>query len=114
MAELIPRFIEQVAGSQAVRPHRGLSRRAERAVDRQLAYGCERAPHAQADTYASHALVDGAAFVAATALQRMGELSAQEAYLTGRTPHAERRFCAIADSYAVLAAQAVAKMGACQ
>ena len=112
--QLIPRIRERLATAAETGGYfRALSARAERAMNRELEVGTVRAAHFQADAYAAHARIDSISLVTRTALQRVGELSVDEANATARTPHAEPRFRAIVDAYAILAAQVIAELGYC-
>jgi hypothetical protein len=88
-----------------------IPRKVQRAVDAQIAGGLVRATHAQADAYAAHARVEGASYVARTGMQRVAELSADEARYTAQNPMAEHRYRAIADSFAALVNNEVIKLG---
>jgi hypothetical protein len=88
-----------------------IPKRVQRAVDTQVASGLIRAARAQADTYAAHTRVEGASYVARTGMQRVAELSADEARYTAQNPMAEHRYRAIADSFAALVTNEVIKLG---
>ncbi len=111
MADLIrQRVADQVT---PLHPYQSLSLRGERALRREREVSAVRGAHFQGDAYVAHVRIDTISLVARTGLQRVGELSVEEANLTARTPHAEPRFRAITDAYAVLVAQVIAELGYC-
>lgn len=85
-------------------------RKVQKAVDAQVGRGLVRAARAQADTYAAHTRMEGAAYLAHTGMQHVAELSAEEERYAARHPLAEGRFRAIVDAYASLVCSEVVNL----
>ncbi len=90
---------------------RRLARDVQRAVDGETARGIVRGTRAQADTYAAHKRVQGAAFVTHTALRETAHLSAIEGEYIQQAPLGELRYKLLVDTFASEAAYEVSKLG---
>jgi hypothetical protein len=111
MSNIMPRVSDTLLGATDANLLPRVPRRVQQAVDTQVGRGLVRAARAQADTYAAHTRVEGASFVARTGMQRVAELSAEEAHYSAQMPMAEPRFRVIADALASVVAGEVIKLG---
>jgi hypothetical protein len=88
-----------------------LTREVQRAVDRQAGLAVVRATAAQADAYEANTRVELAAFVTETGLSLAARLSRHEEELIQGAPLGEARYKHLVDSFAMLAADEVRKLG---
>lgn len=88
-----------------------LTRQVQRAVDHQAAQAVVRAAAAQADAYEANTRVELAAFVTDTGLSLAARLSRHEEEAIQQAPLGEARYKHIVDSFAMLAADEVRKLG---
>ena len=114
MSNLMPRPLGppgSPAGIVSARPSRRVSREIERAVEEQYARGVTEAAAAQADAYASAAVVQSAAFVANLGYTAIGMLADEEARIAARSPHAIPHLEAALNALSGVVAREIAKQG---
>jgi hypothetical protein len=111
MTNIVPHVSDALLGATDANLLPRVPRRVQQAVDTQIGRGLVRAARAQANAYAAHTRVEGASFAARTGMQRVAELSADEAHYSAQTPMAEPRYRAIADAFTSVVVNEVIKLG---
>ena len=95
-------------------PHRGVSHRTQRAMDREAEDALRRISHVDRDACVAGAIVEASAALARLGVEVLQDLARRELVAAAEAPHATRRYFRICENVSLVASEAVLTPATCR